>query len=59
MQKIRDEFIVAFEVEVADVEIDYAAARIGAVAQNIERAPVAFKQAAQIFLNDRQLHHFG
>ena len=46
-QEIRNELVVAFKVQIADVEIDHAAAGIGALPKNIDRMAMAFEQRAR------------
>src|SRR5277367_253365 len=56
-QKVRYEFVVTLEVQIADVKINYAVAKIGAFAKYVQGLAMALEQRPQIFLDDRQLDH--
>ena len=59
VQKIRNEFVVAFEVEVADVKENHAVNGFGALAKNFDGFAMAFEQRPEVFGDEGQLHHFG
>jgi hypothetical protein len=59
MQKIGNEFVVALEVEVADVKENDAVNGFGALAKNFDGAAMAFEERAEVFRDDGKFDHFG
>ena len=57
MQQIRDEFVVALEIQIADVKKNHTIARFDALAQNLNGLAVPFEQRPKIFGHLRPLHH--
>src|SRR5258706_3012657 len=58
MQQVRNELVVAFQIQIAHIKKDYVVARLCALAKNVNRAAMALEQRAQVFCHQRQLDHF-
>ena len=52
MQQIRDELVVALEVEIADVKENHAVDGFGRAAKNFDGFAVAFEQRAEVFSDE-------
>ena len=59
MEEIGNEFVVALEVEVADVEEDDGVAGIETIAKDINGTEVADEQGAEVSLDHGDFDHFG
>src|SRR5579883_1071159 len=58
-EQIRNEFVVAFEVEIADVEKNYRIHDLRALLQQFHRALVALEQRRKMLRDQRELDHLG
>jgi hypothetical protein len=58
VQEIRYEFVVALEIQIADVEENNAVARFNPLAQNFDRLAVPFEKRLEMLGDQRQLYHF-
>ena len=59
MQIVRDEFVVAFEFQVGDVEKNRAVFFFGALPQNVDGTLVAFEQRRQDGGDEGLLQNLG
>src|SRR5882724_3028323 len=58
VQQIRNEFVVALEVQVAHIEENHAVFRLGPLPQYLDRLPVSFQKRSKMLRHNRQLNHF-
>ena len=58
VQHVRNEFVVALDIQVAQVEIDDAAANFRALPYQIDRPVMPLEQRPEMPRDDRQLDHF-
>src|SRR5258707_5085400 len=58
VQQIRNEFVVAFKVQVAHIEENHAVFRFAPLSQYLNRLPVSFQERPKMLHHDRQLNHF-
>jgi hypothetical protein len=59
VKQVWDEFVVALEIQIANVKENNAVARFAPLPQNLNRTLVPFQQRSQVFRNNRELHHFA
>src|SRR5690348_10493615 len=59
MQQVRNELVVAFQVQIADVKKDNLVSRFRTLAENFNRAAMTLEQGAQVFRHERQPDHFS
>jgi hypothetical protein len=58
MQQVGNKFVIAFEVQIADVKENHVVSRFAALAKNVDGSPMTIKQRLEVLCDQRELNHF-
>src|SRR5207302_3246317 len=58
-EQIRDELVVAFQVEIADIEKNHRIERLGALSQHLDGTLMSFEQWTEMPCNERKFYYVG